>query len=46
MTRRFHTSGNSRPWAFDQRWQDRPRVPGPIEPMDRPGWLRRIFGRG
>ena len=46
MTPRIYTTGNARPYIERTGYQDRMRVPGPIEPMERKGWLRRILGRG
>ena len=35
MTRTYHTHGNAQSWR-SRGYQDRPRVPGPITPMDTP----------
>lgn len=31
---RYTTTGNSRPHIVHHGYQDRPRVPGPLEPME------------
>ena len=41
--RTYTSYGNAKPWE-SRGYQDRCRVPGPILPMDEPGFFARLFG--
>ena len=48
MSLRHHCAGNDRSWRLDRKPQDpslRRLAHGPVQPMEEPGWIARLFGR-